>query len=132
MINYTILLAALAVVESDSTDTAIGKAGERSRYQITASVWYEHTMEPFSSARIRGIAERVALDHIQHCIEPALKRAGREVTIHAIAGCWNMGISGYLNTKPTPQKRRTYIKHVVDNYNRLLKEDAKRAAISTN
>jgi hypothetical protein len=47
-IQLAILLAALASVESGGEkhpDAALGRAGERSRYQITRAVWQQHEAE---------------------------------------------------------------------------------------
>lgn len=47
-IQLAILLAALASVETGGKkhpDTAVGRAGERSRYQISRAVWQQHAAE---------------------------------------------------------------------------------------
>ena len=108
-IDLALLLAAIAVVESNSEDAAIGAAGERGRYQITPAVWNEWMPFPpwsayhcaFASAPHDGahdpaLSRWVAERHIKYTIIPELEKAGRQVTVFAIASCWNAGVTGYL------------------------------------
>lgn len=49
---------ALALVESGDNPQAVGRHGERTRYQVTPAVWRQHTKVPMQSAgpnTIRGI-----------------------------------------------------------------------------
>lgn len=40
--NLTIILACLSMIESGDNDLAVGKHGERGRYQISEEVWKEY------------------------------------------------------------------------------------------
>ena len=104
-IDIAILLASIAVVESNTNDAAIGKAGERGRYQITREVWekwltpsrFHYTDLAFEiGAHSPSMSRHVASQHIKFTIIPELEKAGREVTVFAIASCWNAGVEGYL------------------------------------
>jgi hypothetical protein len=104
-IDIAILLASIAVVESNSDDAAIGKAGERGRYQLTKAVWeqvlppsrFHESDEEFEfGAHSLALSRYVAAKHIELTIIPALEKAGREVTVFAIASCWNAGVTGYI------------------------------------
>ena len=125
-IDLAILLASIAVVESNSDDEAIGLAGERGRYQITREVWdkwmprkslylYKSLFEV--GAHDHGMARWVAERHIRFSIIPELEKAGREVTVFAIASCWNAGIVGHLEH----DRGSAYGWKVVDEYARRAK-----------
>ena len=104
-IDIAILLASIAVVESNSDDAAIGKAGERGRYQLTREVWeqvlppsrFHESDEEFEfGAHSLALSRYVAAKHIELTIIPELEKAGRKVTVFAVASCWNAGVTGYL------------------------------------
>jgi muramidase (phage lysozyme) len=95
-INIAILLVAISSVESNHNDAAVGKAGERGRYQIMATTWRDNTAHPHVLAHDWRIAEFVAHRHIYTNIIPALSRAKREITVYNIAACWNAGIRGFI------------------------------------
>ena len=108
-IELAALLAAIAAVESNTNDAAIGAAGERGRYQLTRVVW-EKWMPPPTDApdfsrlaawfevgpHTHELSRWVAERHIKYCIIPELEKAGRQVTVFAVASCWNAGVEGYL------------------------------------
>ena len=105
-IDLAILLAAIAVVESNTNDAAIGAAGERGRYQITRDVWNRwmpDVLNPLSfghgwevGAHNPALARWVADREIRYHIIAELEKAGRVVTVFPIASCWNVGVTGYL------------------------------------
>ncbi len=96
-ISLTVLLAAIAAVETGSSkapDLAVGAAGERSRYQISAAVWRAHAAEPgvdgadfVSAAGDRVKAEIVATARLI-AITKALEAAHITVTVESLAGAW--------------------------------------------
>ena len=126
-IDLAILLAAIATVESNTNDAAIGAAGERGRYQITREVWERWMPQPeyppaFGSwwevgSHDPGLSRWVATKHIEHHIIPELEKAGRAVTVYAIAACWNAGVTGYL----THDRGSEYAGKVCDEYARRCK-----------
>ena len=122
-IDIAILLAAIAAVESNTNDAAIGAAGERGRYQLTRAVWEQWL--PSSAwhyndygweigAHSPAMSYWVAKKHIEHHIIPELEKAGRAVTVYAIASCWNAGVTGYL----THDRGSVYAGKVLDEYGR--------------
>jgi hypothetical protein len=95
-INVAILLVAISSVESNHNDAAVGRAGERGRYQIVEGTWRDCTAHPFMLAHDWRVAEFVANRHIHCNIIPALVRAERRITVFNIAACWNAGIRGFI------------------------------------
>jgi len=125
-IDIAILLASIAVVESNTDDAAIGKAGERGRYQLTRAVWeqvlppsrFHESDEEFEfGAHSPALSRYVAAKHIELTIIPELEKAGREVTPFAVASCWNAGITGYLKH----DRGSKYAWRVVKEYERRTK-----------
>jgi len=58
------LLACIALVETGGDDTKIGKSGERSKYQISETVWHEY-QPSYEHKYCYGLrAYRVAISHI--------------------------------------------------------------------
>lgn len=92
MINLSILLSAIALVESGNDDNAIGRHGERSRYQITATVWRQHEKRwPFGAATNPIVAKRVASRHLRWFV-----RNGIPETPWEMAYAWNCGRTATL------------------------------------
>jgi hypothetical protein len=91
-INAALLLDCIQQVEGASTDY-VGRAGERSRFQITAAVWYDYTNVPFSAASSLHpdnlvMQYRVARRHLDYLIV-SVKRPN----VYRIAAAWNGGRS---------------------------------------
>lgn len=51
------LINAIGEVESGNDDNAIGKKGERGRFQFTRELWAEFSRMPFERAHCRGCSE---------------------------------------------------------------------------
>lgn len=114
-INIPILLVAIAAIESNHNDAAVGKDGERGRYQISMAVWNECTVQPFLLAHDWMVAHWVAQRHIMCNIIPQLHARNIHITIEAIAGCWNAGVRGYCEL----ERGRDYAKRVAAYYEHL-------------
>ena len=126
-IDIAILLASIAVVESNSDDAAIGAKGERGRYQITRDVWnrwmpdclnpgsYGHGWDV--GAHNPALARWVADREIRYHIITELEKSWRQVTAYAIAACWNAGVTGYIDH----DRGSEYAWKVVDEYARRAK-----------
>lgn len=90
------LLRAIAAVETGTTNLArpcrkIGRAGERSAWQIKASVWRQYTRIPFVHASTDAtLAHLIALLHLQQLRERA-KRDRLPATVWNLAYLWNAG-----------------------------------------
>jgi hypothetical protein len=99
-LNITLLLVAIATVESGNNDAAIGAHGERGRYQMKADVWNQHAASVgagdfTTNAHKPLIAETVAEKHAIW-LARELERAGVPVTPETIAQAWNMGANGAI------------------------------------
>jgi hypothetical protein len=93
------LLAAIAQVESGVHDGAVGRAGERSRYQMSESVWRKFSTEPFIRADDPAQSRAVALDYLAW-IESQLRRRGTEATPYSLSLAWNAGVAGAEHPSP--------------------------------
>ena len=126
-IDIAILLAAIAAVESNTNDAAIGAKGERGRYQITRAVWERWMPQPefplgFGSwwevgAHNPSLARWVADREIRYHIITELEKAGRVATAFAVAACWNVGVTGYIKHNQGAE----YAWKVGDEYARRMK-----------
>lgn len=92
-LNYAKLLRAIAEVETGGNDGRIGRHGERSQYQIKASVWQQHC-PGVSFSSCRGLAaHQIARDHL-HWLDTNLgaTTCRREF---ALAWVWNGGLNSW-------------------------------------
>lgn len=88
--NLTIILACLSMIESGDNDLAVGKAGERSRFQITEAAWKATHYIPFESGSKRPvIAEVVARHIIKERIEAFKILFSKDPTPFEIYVLWN-------------------------------------------
>jgi hypothetical protein len=132
MISIPLLLLAIAQVETgDAThphgnDAAIGKHGERSRYQITERVWRQHMgSNPFTWATNRpDIATAVAHVHVKRLIEYLPQGRGKDVIWVAIA--WHSGVTrastGRFRSTAHAKESLEYATRVKNIYDELLKK----------
>ena len=104
----------LAQVEAGNKSQAVGKAGERGLYQLTRSVWYEYTSQPFALAHDPATALAVATQHAD-LIERELIRRGITPTAYLTALCWNAGVSGALSGR-AGARSRDYARRVSNLY----------------
>lgn len=81
------LLLALAEVESNSNDNAIGRDGEVSRYQIMPVVWnqYGAGLNPRNPEQSRLVAERILSTRMKNFE----KKIGRMPNLVETYGLWN-------------------------------------------
>jgi hypothetical protein len=94
--DLSLLLHCIAEVETGNDDSKIGPKGERSRYQISRTVWEQHyeayTFDKFCKGCFaKGVAHEHLLwldRHIPH-ITP-IERDFRE---YALTWCWHGGLS---------------------------------------
>ncbi|MCM2304073.1 MAG: lytic transglycosylase domain-containing protein [Elusimicrobia bacterium] len=96
-VDIEALLRALAAVESGSDPRAIGRAGERSQWQIRPATWRQYTRAPFAAATTNEVlAQLVARTHLRTLLAVAERRHGaawRHFTPHGraaeVARRWN-------------------------------------------
>jgi hypothetical protein len=104
------LLRAIAQAETGVTDLSrgsrkVGKAGERSAWQMTAATWRSYTNAAFPRASTEPtLAHLVATIHLRH-LSARLKEKGRAVSVYNLACAWNAGPSA----KHTPHDYATRV-----------------------
>jgi hypothetical protein len=97
------LLSAIAHVETGTTNTAracrkVGRAGERSAWQISRAVWNTYSSAPFTDASSSPrLASAVAAAHLRW-LRLNLEKEGISATPFALALAWNAGLSAVLDS----------------------------------
>ena len=129
-IDMDALLLAIARAETsnkehpDGDDHRIGRAGERSRYQITRGVWEQVTTVPFTYAIFPDAAAHVARRHLEWLERKLHALPGAPAFVIALA--WNAGphavLANYAN-----QQQRDYAARVEAIYRQII--DAKKIII---
>jgi hypothetical protein len=94
-IIHETMLEAIKAIEAVPSVSFVGKAGERSEWQITSAVWRELSAFPFASASrsepiYRAETQRVARKHLQWVLT-ALKGLGLPETPYSVGLVWNAG-----------------------------------------
>jgi hypothetical protein len=86
-------LEAISMIETADRDTIVGRAGERSRYQIMPAVWKHYTdSRDYANPRVsRAVAER----HLASLEETYRKATGREASDFDRYVLWNAGPTYY-------------------------------------
>jgi hypothetical protein len=70
-----VMLWAIAQVETGDDNSKIGRAGERSRWQLGMAEWYSHTGENFAYATFNPVlARQIAGQHLERLTTLLLKR----------------------------------------------------------
>lgn len=107
LVNLQRLLRCIAEVETGNDDTKVGKNGERSRYQISITVWSQH-IDPVSDIfwyrnferECNGdIAKQVALRHVQWLDKTIPRISITEVHFrpYALAWAWHGGLESWTH-----------------------------------
>lgn len=126
VLNEERMLQCIAQLETGATNTSravrkIGRAGERSAWQITPAVWAKYSTAPFtrasSDARLGNV---VAAAHLRW-LRLELRGAGVRVDPFRLALAWNAGLSAAVNDK-APPGARDYAARAVALYEGLAKE----------
>ncbi len=137
MLNITVLLRAIAEIETGNDDSAIGKAGERSRYQIKKDVWFQYAKVPFeSNASNVLISREVARKHITNMlIRVQTAKPGVVLTPRDFYIIWNAGFAFYLNRDFNFSRVVRYevanpAKRFENLYNLFLKEEEKNLTLA--
>lgn len=124
--NLAVFLTALALVESGGNDNAIGRHGERSRYQITQTVWRE-SMGPESFIHATTQPKRAKECTIRRL--NWLRKNGVLETPIDLAYAWNCGLRGYRKARPGGKITNAgfdYAQRVERTYNELLAKQRRR------
>ena len=101
----------IALIETNNDPSAVGRCGERSRYQFMDFVWKEYSNEPFETASTNPReANRVFVEHVKWSIR-ALKILEKDVTIYNLALLHNAGF-GNIRRSTVQERHRDYAKRV--------------------
>jgi hypothetical protein len=103
-IYVSLLLASIAAVESNNNPHAVGHAGERSAYQMTAETWARHAKpdEPFALASSDPVlAEHIADLHVQWLCKQ-LESHGIPVTPYSLCAAWHRETKTFQRHALTP------------------------------
>ena len=123
----TALLLALSEIESGNNDAAIGKAGERGRYQIMEATWREHfPNDPHSNAHKPDRAERAAKAILYWHEMNYLKATGRPASAKDIYAMWNLGFAGYQRLDFDFERLPVAVKDRCVRFENLAREFGKR------
>lgn len=99
-IDFDRVLVCIALAENTPNHIE-GKAGERSRYQITRDVWEKYTSEPFERASSSYPEDMALQTHVakQHLLYLATNV--KNPSVFRIAAAWNAGLTA-VNEGRTP------------------------------
>lgn len=97
MLNLSVTLRAISQIESGDDDNAIGKQGERSRFQIMRHTWEQYTTIDFlNGSKHYPISEPVARCHVSNTIHKILvSNPEHLIAPHDIYIIWNQGFTFY-------------------------------------
>ncbi len=91
------VLDSIAAVENTPIHI-VGRAGERSRYQMLYTTWRTYTSESFAKAsRDERLGRLVAMTHLRY-LEITLKHQGLQATPRNLAQAWHGGINSLRHT----------------------------------
>jgi hypothetical protein len=106
-VDLSLLLHCIAEVETGNDDSKVGKGGERSRYQISETVWRQHQdlthnsrewMTWYFQQCCKGEdAQDIALRHLRWLDRHILRITPieRDFRAFALAWCWKGGLSSW-------------------------------------
>lgn len=90
LVDDEAFLYAIRAVESGGNPRAVGKHGELSAYQFTASTWHLHTEAPHVWGQSPGFADKIARTHLAWLQERLVKRE-ISPTVANLAAAWHHG-----------------------------------------
>lgn len=109
----TAFLRAIAIVETNNDNSAVGKAGERGKYQFMRATWDQYARVSHSEcAKHPDEIERVARQHL-NWIKKTLAKNGMTVNVENCAAIWNAGWGNFKRGF----RPKAYINKVKMHYN---------------
>lgn len=115
-IDFDRLASAISQVESGNNDSAIGKQGERGRYQIQQQLWQQISHLPFDQAHNPTEAKKVALRHLEWLSNKFRDHQSLERSrVYLIALGWHAGPQAVLHLFAT-RNQREYAQRVESLY----------------
>jgi hypothetical protein len=121
-------LAAISMIETGDNDSAIGRAGEVSRYQIKPVVWHQYTDS--NAYRDPRMSARVAAQHLEQLETVFRTKTGREPTDFDRYVMWNGGMTYYASVKFSPKAVKAVIRERANRYVNLRKGNATSSGVS--
>lgn len=115
-IDFDRLSSCIAQVESSNNDMAIGKQGERGRYQIQQQLWQQISHLPFDQAHNPTEAKKVAIRHLEWLSNKFRDHQSLDRSrVYLIALGWNAGPQAVLHLFAT-RNQREYAQRVESLY----------------
>lgn len=107
-------LEAISMIETADRDVVVGRAGERSRYQIMPGVWKHYTSSrDYSNPQVaRAVAER----HLSVLEETYRKATGREASDFDLYVMWNAGPTYYAKVGFNPRRVSAVVRERAQRY----------------
>jgi hypothetical protein len=107
-------LEAISMIETADRDTLVGRAGERSRFQIMPTVWkYYTTSRDYANPQVaRTVAER----HLSVLEATYRKATGREPSDFDLYVLWNAGPTYYARVGFNPQRVSRIVRERAERY----------------
>lgn len=107
-IKLSTLKSAIAQVEGWSGKD--GAAGEKGRYQITKSLWYQYTIEDFTDENVERLEDEIVDLHLDW-IKLHLNKGRYQVTPYSVALVYCAGWTAY-NTRTYSIRKGDYAERV--------------------
>ena len=117
--NDSIILRAIANVESNNQYWKIGRNHEKTKYQFIESTWYQYSDIPFffiEQYHYQQEADRVALAHLDNIKSFLIAR--NQYSISNVGWIWNAGFGAYKRGK-LPNSTKNYIRKLNREYQKL-------------
>ena len=107
-------LDAISMIETADRDMVVGRAGERSRYQIMPAVWKHYTASrDYANPQVaRAIAEK----HLSVLEETYRKATGREPSNFDLYVLWNAGPTYYAKVGFNPRRVSSVVRERAERY----------------
>lgn len=113
-LDHLLLCACLAEIETGNRDDVVGPCGELSKYQISYSVWVQHSTPRLSSRDCFQrfchtiIADALALRHVQHLDNTLPRISSLEVRnrVYVLGWGWHGGVTSW-----TCQNKLSALRH---------------------
>lgn len=103
--DFDAKLRALSQIESNDNDSAKGRHGELSRYQLKRSVWKQHFPAEKDQRHVPSAARRCARAHLCWLeLKLCLAQRTNNPDPKDIYAVWNLGLAGYAKHEYTFSK----------------------------
>jgi hypothetical protein len=107
-------LDAISMIETADRDMMVGRAGERSRYQIMPAVWKHYTTSrDYANPQI---AREIAEKHLSVLEETYRKATGREPSNFDLYVLWNAGPTYYAKVGFNPHRVSPVVRERAQRY----------------